>query len=266
MSTLVEALPTLNNTNNLSSNMKEEERKMSKKESLCCELRENTEMGQDLRKEIRKKEGHNEENGPQVKEIDSDACLKSNVELSNVDPKCGSNKQLGKHDKADESLSSEKQQIPSSIQVSVTEGNEGSKEAQVQILSLSVISPGRADIVLPIPFPATTSKATLFSLKEGSKYRIKFHLTVSGNTVHNLKYTYMVWKSGIRVHQTKKMVGTFTPREEPYVYELEEGTTPTGFFARGPFFVKSKFVDDDGNCYLDTNYYFDIRKDWGARE
>lgn len=27
-----------------------------------------------------------------------------------------------------------------------------------------------------------------------------------------------------------------------------------------------QFVDDDGNCYLDTTYYFDIRKDWGARE
>ncbi|KAH9621784.1 hypothetical protein KSS87_017543 [Heliosperma pusillum] len=255
MSTLVEALPTLKNTNILSSNMKDEERKINKKESLLCsELTENTDIAQDLSKDISQNEGHNEKLDPEVKEIDSDTCLKSNVELS-VDPKCPTNKQLGKHDKeGNESLSSEKQQMPSS------------KEARVQILSLSVISPGRADIVLPIPFPATTSKATLFSLKEGSKYRIKFHLTVSGNSVHNLKYTYMVWKSGIRVHQTKKMVGTFSPREEPYVYELEEGTTPTGYFARGPFFVRSKFVDDDGNCYLDATYYFDIRKDWGARD
>lgn len=45
------------------------------------------------------------------------------------------------------------------------------------------------------------------------------------------------------VHQTKKLIGTFNPREEQYTFELEEGTTPTGFFARGPFLVRSKVSD-----------------------
>jgi len=72
------------------------------------------------------------------------------------------------------------------------------KGPEVQILNLSVLSPGRPDVVLAIPFPATTSKATLFTLKEGSKYRIKFHFTVSKHIVRGLKYTYMVWKAGVR--------------------------------------------------------------------
>uniref|UniRef100_A0A7C8YKF1 Rho GDP-dissociation inhibitor n=2 Tax=Opuntia streptacantha TaxID=393608 RepID=A0A7C8YKF1_OPUST len=131
---------------------------------------------------------------------------------------------------------------------------------------MSIISPGRTDVVLPIPFPNTTSKATLFTLKEGSKYRTIFNFTVSNNIAHGLCYTYMVWKAGVRVCNTKKMMGTFNPRDEPYTFELEEGTTPSGFFARGPFLVRSKFMDDDGKCYLDTTYYFDIRKDWGARD
>ena len=42
------------------------------------------------------------------------------------------------------------------------------------------------------------------------------------------------------VHQTKKLIGTFNPRQEQYTFELEEGTTPSGFFARGPFLVRSK--------------------------
>ncbi|CAO2831419.1 unnamed protein product [Amaranthus hypochondriacus] len=68
------------------------------------------------------------------------------------------------------------------------------------------------------------------------------------------------------MRQTTKLIGTFSPQEEEYIHESDKGVTPSGFFARGSFFIRWKFVDDDGNCYLDTNYYFDIRKDWGARE
>ncbi|XP_021749136.1 rho GDP-dissociation inhibitor 1-like isoform X2 [Chenopodium quinoa] len=240
----------------LSSNMKKEVEQKPDKiiESLGCELNENTDICKDLIKEISKKTDHTEENS-EVKR-DNDACLKSE--------NCQNDEQLEKDDKDDESLSNQKQQLLGNINLTAVE--EGNKAPEVQILSLSVLSPGRADVVLPTPFPSTTSKATLFTLKEGSKYRIKFLFTVTKNVVKNLAYTYMVWKSGIRVHQTKKLVGTFSPRQEQYTFELEEGTTPFGFFARGPFLVRSKFVDDDGNCYLDTTYYFDIRKDWGARE
>lgn len=216
------------------SNRKAEDQKNGEVEKLCCEFDEKSE---DLSKEFSKETGDCK-----------DDCVKC---------------EQPEMDKGDETLRERKQQVHGSINPSSV-GE--SKEAEVQILSLSVLSPGRPDVVLGIPFPATTSKATLFTLKEGSKYRIKFHFTVSKHVVRGLKYTYMVWKAGVRVHQTKMVVGTFYPRQEPYTFELEEGTTPSGFFARGPFFVRSKFLDDDDSCYLDTTYYFDIRKDWGARD
>ncbi|KMT14993.1 hypothetical protein BVRB_3g064970 [Beta vulgaris subsp. vulgaris] len=225
-------------------------------ESISCELKaENADIiCKDLIKEMSKRTNHSEDNC--VVKQDDDACLKSEDSAKD--------KPLDKDDEGDESSSNQKQQLLESNDL-LDIGDKNSTP-EVQILSLSVLSPGRTDVVLTIPFLPTTSKATLFTLKEGSKYRIKFLFTVTKKAVKNLTYTYMVWKSGIRVHQTKKLIGTFSPRQEQYTFELEEGTTPSGFFARGPFLVRSKFVDDDGNCYLDTTYYFDIRKDWGARE
>ncbi|PKU75841.1 Rho GDP-dissociation inhibitor 1 [Dendrobium catenatum] len=57
------------------------------------------------------------------------------------------------------------------------------------------------------------------------------------------------------------MLGNFSPQNEPYTYELEEDTTPSGIFARGSYYVKIKFMDDDGKCYLEMGYDFEIRKD-----
>lgn len=231
----------------LSSNLKKEVEQKTDRvmESSGCKMKENADICEDLIKDMSKQTGTNEESSAVKCQDDA------------------SDEQLEKNDKDDESLSNQKQQLVGNIHVSAVEEN---RKAGVQILSLTVHSPGRADVVIPVPFPSTTSKATLFTLKEGSKYQIKFHFTVTKNVVKNLTYTYMVWKAGVRVHQTKKLIGTFNPRPEQYTFELEEGTTPSGFFARGSFLIRSKFVDDDGNCYLDTTYYFDIRKDWGARE
>ncbi|KAK9725858.1 hypothetical protein RND81_05G174200 [Saponaria officinalis] len=248
MSNVVEVTPMLKHSIN-----KSEEKTVDEIESIGFVLRENTDI--DFDDYLSKKIEHNENGTKIIKEIHEDeneAGLESIAKLS-VDPKFAS--------KTKQNLSKEKQQLPKTIETSFSQER---RESEVKIYSMFVISPGIDDIVLPIPFPTTTSKKTLFTLKEGSKYRIKFHLSVSSNTVNNLKYTYLVWKSGLKVNQTKKMVGTFNPREEPYVYEIEEATTPSGFFARGSFLVKSKFVDDEDKCYLDTTYYFDIRKDWGV--
>jgi hypothetical protein len=70
-------------------------------------------------------------------------------------------------------------------------------DPDVKILSLSIVSPGRSDIVLPIPEDGNP-KGLWFTLKEGSKYRLKFSFQVSNNIVSGLKYTNTVWKSGIR--------------------------------------------------------------------
>lgn len=72
-----------------------------------------------------------------------------------------------------------------------------SKEAEVKKINLRISSPGREDVVLPIS-SITKSKRTLFTLKEGSHYRLFLSFTVSNNIVSGLKYITTVWKTGVR--------------------------------------------------------------------
>ncbi|KAJ1405537.1 Rho protein GDP-dissociation inhibitor [Sesbania bispinosa] len=164
--------------------------------------------------------------------------------------------ELGPQD--DESLRRWKEQLLGSVDMnSVGE----TLEPEVKILSLSIKSEGRDDIVLPVP-ETGDPKGLWFTLKEGSRYRLMFTFQVGHNIVSGLKYTNTVWKTGIKVDSTKEMVGTFSPQAEPYTHEMPEETTPSGLFARGTYSAKTKFVDDDNKIYLDINYTFDIRKEW----
>ncbi|KAL8136686.1 hypothetical protein V2J09_002687 [Rumex salicifolius] len=162
-------------------------------------------------------------------------------------------------DKDDESLRRWKEQLLGSVDLN----NVGeSLEPEVKI-SLAILSPGRPDLLLPVP-AGGKPKGPWFTLKEGSRYRLKFTFQVCGNIVSGLKYTNSVWKAGVKVYSTKEMLGTFSPQDEPYVYEMPEETTPSGIFVRGSYSSRSKFVDDDNKCYLEINYTFDIRKEWAT--
>nr|GMD11345.1 rho GDP-dissociation inhibitor 1-like [Ipomoea batatas] len=144
--------------------------------------------------------------------------------------------------------------------------NEGeSLEAEVKILSLSILSPGRSEIVLPIPRDGNPP-SPWFTLKEGSRYSLKFAFQVSNNIVSGLKYTNTVWKTGMKVDGSKEMIGTFSPQLEPYTHEMPEETTPSGMFARGSYSARTKFLDDDNKCHLEINYTFEIKKEWAATE
>ncbi|XP_031476848.1 rho GDP-dissociation inhibitor 1-like [Nymphaea colorata] len=172
-------------------------------------------------------------------------------------PQCTLKEQIEK-DKEDESLRRWKEQLLGSVDLTAV-GE--ALEPEVKIMSLAISSPGRPDLHLPIPF-VPNAKGYAFALKDGSTYRLKFTFQVSKNIVSGLKYTNTVWKTGIRVDSTRVMLGTFSPQQEPYTYELEEETTPSGIFARGSYSARTKFVDDDGKVYLDINYSFEIRKEW----
>ncbi|CAI0383801.1 unnamed protein product [Linum tenue] len=163
-------------------------------------------------------------------------------------------------DKDDESLRKWKEQLLGSVDF---ENIGETLEPEVKILSLSIVSPDRADIVLSIPEDGKP-KGSWFTLKEGSQYKLKFAFQVSNNIVSGLRYTNTVWKTGVKgkFDGTKEMLGTFSPQPEPYVHEMPEESTPSGMFARGSYSAKSKFVDDDNKCYLEINYTFDIRKEW----
>ncbi|CAL9751508.1 unnamed protein product [Musa acuminata subsp. burmannicoides] len=165
-------------------------------------------------------------------------------------------------DKDDESLRKWKEQLLGSVDLNSVGEN---LEPEVTILCLSIISPGRADIVLPLPM-VPNSKGVWFTLKEGSPYKLKFSFSVSNNIVSGLRYINTVWKTGVKMDRTKEMLGTFSPQLEPYTYETPEETTPSGLFARGSYSARTMFVDDDGKCYLEINYTFDIRKEWAPTD
>ncbi|XP_037429809.1 rho GDP-dissociation inhibitor 1-like [Triticum dicoccoides] len=123
-------------------------------------------------------------------------------------------------------------------------------EPEVAILNLTILAPGRPDLVLPIPF-VPDDKGHAFTLKDGTAYSFRFSFTVSNNIVSGLNYSHTVWKTGVKVENQKVMLGTFSPQQEPYTYKAEEDSTPSGIFARGSYSARLKFVDDDGKVYLD---------------
>ncbi|KAF5746135.1 putative Rho GDP-dissociation inhibitor [Tripterygium wilfordii] len=174
-------------------------------------------------------------------------------------PQCSLKDQLEK-DKDDESLRKWKEQLLGNVDVN----NIGETlDPEVKILSLSILSPDRPVIVLAIP-EGENPKGLWFTLKEGSRYSLKFSFQVSNNIVSGLRYTSTVWKTGVKVDSTNEMLGTFCPQPEPYMHVMPEDTTPSGIFARGQYSAKLKFLDDDNNCYLEINYTFDIRKGWAS--
>jgi len=161
-------------------------------------------------------------------------------------------------DKEDESLRRWKEQLLGSLDMdSIGER----LEPDVKILSLSMLCQERADLILPIP-PASKSKVSSFTVKEGSRYSLKFRFSVLDNIVSGLTYINTVWKSGVREYNTRVMLGTFSPQQEPCTYVTKEETTPSGILARGYYTARTKFVDDDDRCYLEMNYSFEIRKNW----
>ncbi|WOL07664.1 hypothetical protein Cni_G16411 [Canna indica] len=59
------------------------------------------------------------------------------------------------------------------------------------------ISPGRPDIVLPLPV-VLNSKGVWFTLEKGSQYKLIFSFTVNNNIACGLRYTNTVWKTGVK--------------------------------------------------------------------
>ncbi|XP_074272952.1 rho GDP-dissociation inhibitor 1-like [Silene latifolia] len=219
-------------------------------------------MGTDEEKEVGEKSEETEKLGKQMSEAslcttdNDDEDYQGKVDLG---PQY-TLKETFELDKDDESLRKWKEQLLGGVDL-----NEIGEtlEPEVKILSLAIVAQDRPDIVLQIPEDGNPN-GTWFTLKEGSAYKLRFTFHVNHNIVVGLQYNNTVWKTGMKVDSTKEMLGTFSPQAEPYTHEMPEETTPAGFFARGSYTAKTKFVDDDNKCYLEINYTFDIRKDWLA--
>ena len=58
------------------------------------------------------------------------------------------------------------------------------------------------------------------------------------------------------------MVGSYGPKQEAHEFLTPPEEAPKGMIARGSYTAKSRFLDDDKNCYLEWEWRFDIKKDW----
>ncbi|KAJ4967804.1 hypothetical protein NE237_014505 [Protea cynaroides] len=159
-------------------------------------------------------------------------------------------------DKDDESLRRWKEKLLGCVEGDLN----GQMEPEVTFHSIGIISEDLGEMNTPLPLDASQSNRVLFTLREGSQYQLKLTFTVQHNIVSGLSYSNTVWKGGRRVDQSKGMLGTFAPRKEPYIYSLDEETTPSGVLARGIYSAKLKFEDDDRRCYLELSYLFEIKK------
>ncbi|TYH55506.1 hypothetical protein ES332_D09G239800v1 [Gossypium tomentosum] len=172
----------------------------SKQDGLKKNERNNNEEAREEKKKNNNKfvddneaKNNNVDDENEVDEEDDDPKLKPEKELD-LGPPLSLKEQL-EMDKDDESLRRWKEQLLGSVDMSALGEMEA---AEVKIERLSIVCRGRPDIVLPIPF-VSNPKSSLFILKEGSRYRLKFSFTVSHNVVSGLNYTNTVWKSGVRV-------------------------------------------------------------------
>jgi Rho GDP-dissociation inhibitor len=132
-----------------------------------------------------------------------------------------------------------------------------------------------------------------FTLKEKCEYKIEVAFRVQHEIVAGLKFINLVFRKGVRgtviwrlpakhidgvfsnhdrcppfstiVAKEEEMLGSFPPQGEAHVvvfprHGWEEA--PSGMLARGNYKGKHKFVDDDGQCHLEYEYTFAIKKDW----
>jgi Rho GDP-dissociation inhibitor len=70
-------------------------------------------------------------------------------------------------------------------------------EPEVEVVGLAILTKGRNDLIISLPFPANKSEVS-FRLKEGSTYNLKFSFTVRHNVVSGLTYLNTVWRAGLQ--------------------------------------------------------------------
>uniref|UniRef100_A0A8D3A629 Rho GDP dissociation inhibitor (GDI) gamma n=1 Tax=Scophthalmus maximus TaxID=52904 RepID=A0A8D3A629_SCOMX len=118
----------------------------------------------------------------------------------------------------------------------------------------------------PITMDLTGDQCTLkeksFTLQEGAKYRVKIHFKVNREIVAGLKYHHLTYRKGIKVDKVWYMVGSYGPRAEEFEFVGPVDEAPRGMLSRGPYQIRSNFIDDDKNVYLAWEWNLEIKKDW----
>ncbi|PWN32525.1 rho GDP-dissociation inhibitor [Meira miltonrushii] len=106
-------------------------------------------------------------------------------------------------------------------------------------------------------------KKSPLTIKEGVEYNVAISFTVGQEVLSGLKYIHVVKRAGVTVDKLEQMIGSYGPREEPYVKRFATEEAPSGMLARsGNNTVRSRVIDDDNNVYADFTWVFKIAKEW----
>ncbi|CEH14384.1 Rho GDP-dissociation inhibitor [Ceraceosorus bombacis] len=111
---------------------------------------------------------------------------------------------------------------------------------------------------------AEAIKKDTLTIKEGVEYHVSFKFTVGQEVLSGLRFIQVVKRGGIPVDKTEAMIGSFSPRGEPYIKHLETEEAPSGMLARATYSVRSRLIDDDNQTLWDQSWSFKIAKDWAA--
>lgn len=74
----------------------------------------------------------------------------------------------------------------------------GEMEPEVTFHSIGIVSEGCGEVSTPLPVDEGQGNRILFTLREGSQYRLKLTFTVQHNIVSGLTYSNTVWKGGLQ--------------------------------------------------------------------
>lgn len=98
-------------------------------------------------------------------------------------------------------------------------------EPEVKFRSIGIISDELGEIDTPLPVDANQSGRVLFTLKEGSQYRLKLTFSVLHNIVSGLTYSNTVRKAGLQGAESLSQFPLFR-----FIIYVAEGISEADFF------------------------------------
>lgn len=113
-------------------------------------------------------------------------------------------------DQNDESLRRWKESLGIGTGASLSDPNDPRRAI---ILSLALEVEGRPDAVIDLAAAGALErlKSRPFTIKEGSRFRMKVRFRVQHEVLSGLKYLQVVKKMGVRVSKDEEMLGSYAP-------------------------------------------------------
>jgi len=107
-------------------------------------------------------------------------------------------------------------------------------------------------------------KKQKFTIKEGSRFKIRIEFFVQTDIVTGLKYVQKSYKLGgtVLVDKMSHMCGSYGPKKEIQTSTSVWETAPAGLLSRGSYQITSLFTDDYKTEHLKWDWTLEIRKEW----